>query len=187
MYAAERKPDYESSTSGHEQSPQQAPARSRHTPIWANKPLQAQLTVNETGDAYEQEADALADQVMRMPEPQVQRCACGGDPGPDGECASCRAKRLSVQRKAANLGKRAGEAPASVHRTLSRGGQPLDGSTRQSMESRFGTDFGDVRIHTDTQAAQSARDVNARAYTVGNDVVFGSGQYACLGRAQATT
>ena len=151
--------------------------RPTYSPAWADTPVQTKLTVNQPGDASEQEADALADQVMRMPEPQVQRCACGGDPGPDGECASCRAKRLSVQRKATRPGKTAGDAPHSIHQTLSRVGQPLAGGTRRSMESRFGTDFGDVRVHTDSQAAQSAQDVNARAYTVGSNIVFGSGQY----------
>ena len=60
----------------------------------------------------------------------------------------------------------------------SAGGQPLDTSTRQFMESRFGNDFGDVRVHTDTRASDSAKAVQAHAYTVGNDVVFQSGHYA---------
>lgn len=148
------------------------------SPAWAHKPLRRKLAVNKPGDAYEQEADALAEQVMRTPAPSIQRCTCGGASGPDGECAQCRSKRLSVQRKASSGDMRAGDAPTSVHQTLSRSGQPLDHSTRKSMEQRFGTDFGDVRVHADSQAAQSARDVNARAYTVGNNVVFGPGQYA---------
>src|SRR5690349_16942909 len=58
------------------------------------KGIQAKLTVNQPGDAYEQEADQVAAHVMRMPAPQVQRaCACGGQAGPDGECAACKAKR----------------------------------------------------------------------------------------------
>jgi uncharacterized protein DUF4157 len=58
------------------------------------------------------------------------------------------------------------------------GGSPLDRDTRHFMESRLGDDFGDVRVHTDSKAADSARAVNAQAYTVGNDVVFQSGKYA---------
>lgn len=57
------------------------------------------------------------------------------------------------------------------------GGAPLGGQTRELMESRLGADFGDVRIHTDSTASESARSVQAHAYTVGNDVVFQSGKY----------
>ena len=56
-------------------------------------------------------------------------------------------------------------------------GAPLAGETRDFMESRLGADFGDVRIHTDSKASESARSVQAHAYTVGNDVVFQSGKY----------
>src|SRR5262249_53993224 len=106
----------------------------------------------------------------------VQRCPCGGIAGPDGECAACKAKRLGLQRKAVGIAHT--EAPPSVHQTLSKSGQPLDASARAFMEPRFGQDFSHVRVHTDPQAAQSAADVSARAYTVGNNVVFGAGQYA---------
>jgi hypothetical protein len=57
------------------------------------------------------------------------------------------------------------------------GGSPLDNQTRGFMESRLGADFGDVRIHTDSKASESAKSVQAQAYTVGNDVVFQSGKY----------
>jgi hypothetical protein len=57
------------------------------------------------------------------------------------------------------------------------GGQPLEAGVRSEMESRIGADFSDVRVHTDGQAAASAAAVQARAYTVGSDVVFNSGQY----------
>ena len=60
----------------------------------------------------------------------------------------------------------------------SAGGSPLDGPTRAEMEAGFGTDFGDVRVHTDGKASESAKAVHAQAYTVGNDVVFQSGNYA---------
>jgi hypothetical protein len=58
------------------------------------------------------------------------------------------------------------------------GGTPLDNDTRGFMESRLGADFSDVRVHTDATASESARSVQAHAYTVGNDVVFQSGKYA---------
>ncbi len=58
------------------------------------------------------------------------------------------------------------------------GGQPLDVPTRQLMESRLGHDFGDVRVHTDGPATESAKAVQAHAYTVGNDVVFQGDRYS---------
>lgn len=70
------------------------------------------------------------------------------------------------------------DVPPIVHEVLRSSGQPLDASTRAFMEPRFGHDFSRVRVHTDARAAESAREVNALAYTVGRDVVFGKGQYA---------
>jgi len=58
------------------------------------------------------------------------------------------------------------------------GGQPLPQSLRARFEPRFGHNFGGVRVHTGAQAAHVARSVNARAFTVGNDVAFGAGQYS---------
>jgi outer membrane protein OmpA-like peptidoglycan-associated protein len=140
-------------------------------------PLQAKLTVNQPGDMYEQQADHVAAQVMRMPEPNVQRrCACGGVVEPDGECEACKARRLGIQRKAESVGRM--EAPPSVHQALHSSGQPLDTATRAFMEPRFGHDFGGVRVHTDGKAAESAKAVSAHAYTVGQNVVFADGRYA---------
>ncbi|HEX7288140.1 MAG TPA: DUF4157 domain-containing protein [Candidatus Angelobacter sp.] len=68
-------------------------------------------------------------------------------------------------------------APPIVHQVLNSPGQPLDTSTRSFFEPRFGHDFSKVRVHTDDRAAESARAVNALAYTVGRDVVFAAGQY----------
>jgi hypothetical protein len=62
--------------------------------------------------------------------------------------------------------------------TILGAGMPMDAAVRSDMETRLGHNLGDVRIHTDSQAAESARAVNARAYTVGKDVVFAEGEYA---------
>lgn len=68
-------------------------------------------------------------------------------------------------------------APPVVHEVLGEQGRPLNAETRALMESRFGHDFSKVRIHADGKAAESAQAVNATAYTVGSDIVFGTGQY----------
>jgi Domain of unknown function (DUF4157) len=107
-----------------------------------------------------------------------RRCTCGGAPSVDGECAECRAKRLVGSQRAPGSRSRAPETPAVVHKVLSSPGQPLDDPTRAFMEPRFGHDFSRVRVHTDSRAEESARVVNALAYTLGQDVVFGEGQYA---------
>jgi hypothetical protein len=69
------------------------------------------------------------------------------------------------------------EMSSIIHKVLNSSSQSLDVGTRAFMEPRFGHDFSKVRVHADTKAAESARAVNALAYTVGNDVVFGAGQY----------
>jgi outer membrane protein OmpA-like peptidoglycan-associated protein len=106
-----------------------------------------------------------------------RKCACGQHTISGGECTECRRKRLSIQRRAANQAAPA-TVPPIVHEVLHSPGQPLDPDTRTFMEPRFGHDFSRVRVHTDTRAGESARAVNALAYTLGQDVVFGAGQYA---------
>jgi hypothetical protein len=70
------------------------------------------------------------------------------------------------------------EQRSPVHDVVgSGGGSPLDAGVRSNMESAFGADFGDVRVHTDDRASKSAEAVGANAYTVGSDVVFKGGQY----------
>ena len=83
----------------------------------------------------------------------------------------------AVQRKASS-GNAVETAPPAVDKTLRASGQTLDKGTRSDMETRFGHDFSQVRIHTDAEAAASARAVNASAYTVGRDIVFGTGQFS---------
>jgi hypothetical protein len=72
----------------------------------------------------------------------------------------------------------ASDTPPLVHQVLGSPGQPLDRSTREFMEPRLGADFREVRVHTDAEAAASARLVGAQAYTVGQDVVFDAGKFS---------
>jgi hypothetical protein len=140
--------------------------------------LQKRLEVGRTDDPLEHEADHVAERVVRGTgaRPVVQRaCACGGTPGPDGECAACRAKRLEMKRRA--TGTSTAVAPPIVHDALRSPGRPLEPSVRAFFEPRFGRDFADVRVHTDGRADASARGLNAAAYTAGRDIVFAAGRY----------
>ena len=125
--------------------------------------IQAKLAVNTPGDVFEQEADRVADQVLSAPvAPVVGALPC-------------------IQRFSGRSDQSEGKwwtAPASVDRVLASSGKPLEPALRHDMEQRFGHDFSRVRVHTGGAAEQSAREVNALAYTVGQDVVFGLGQYA---------
>ena len=104
-----------------------------------------------------------------------RKCACGGSPGLDGECEECRSKRL--QRRSAN-NVEPNTVPPIVHEVLRLPGHPFDPQTRVFFEPRFGHDFSKVRVHTDARAAESAKAVNALAYTVGRNVVFDEGRFS---------
>ena len=104
-----------------------------------------------------------------------RKCGCGAHMPAGGMCADC-AKRL-LQRKPG--GNTAGSGvPAIVHEVLRSPGQGFDPAARRYFEHGFGHDFSHVRIHADGRAAESARAMGAQAYTVGRDVVFGTGRYA---------
>ena len=129
------------------------------------EPLQTKLRINEAGDQYEQEADRVAEQIMRMP--------VLGSKGEKSSSVFPLIQRREVGEGIANM-----EAPSLVNNVLTSSGQPLDAATQAYFETRFGHDFSKVRVHTDERAAESAHTVSALAYTVGRDVVFGAGQYA---------
>lgn len=150
------------------------------TPLHASAPvtIQPKLAINTSGDSYEQEADHVAEQVMHISVPQLQRaCACGGS------CSGCQTKQTGQEHQPLQT-KRVGSsdagqsaAPPIVHEALASPGQPLDPAIRAFMEPRFGHDFSKVRVHTDERAQMSAMTIGAHAYTVGNDIVFGVGRF----------
>lgn len=120
--------------------------------------------------------NATASSIPAVPRPLLQRkCSCGGSHGVEEECADCRAKRLALQRKPDD--RSSGYVPPLVYEVLRSPGRPLDEETRVVMEAHLGHEFSHVRVHADGKAAESARSVGARAYAVGHQVVFGSGQY----------
>jgi Domain of unknown function (DUF4157) len=104
-----------------------------------------------------------------------RKCACGQHTG-GGECEECRKKKQTLQRKVGRGAEPVG-VPPIVHEVLRSPGKPLDPGIRASMEHHFRQDFSRVRIHAGSHAAESATAVNALAYTVGANVVFGAGEY----------
>ena len=122
--------------------------------------MQAKLSIGASNDPLEQEADRVADQVLAAP----THSAVSG-------------KSLRIQRFAANTSEYGRTAPASIDRVLASPGRPLEPTLQQDMEQRFGHDFSHVRVHSGAAAEQSAQEVNANAYTVGHDVVFGAGRF----------
>ena len=176
-------------------------------PLWQTLALnsvrvQTKLAVSQPDDPHEREADRVAEQVMRMADPVVQanhagptiqrKCApCGTGGAPCPACAEEEEKISSAKtwmqrqsdREASGEGESAAaqnEAAPTVegHVNSLGSGTPLPLSVRGFFEPRFGRDFGDVRVHTGTRAAAAAKSVNALAYTVGSNIVFGDGQYS---------
>jgi hypothetical protein len=123
--------------------------------------LQTKFRVNEPGDIYEQEADRIADQVIATPAHTRVSSA-----PPD------------IQRFSGQPSGVMDVAPASVDQALATPGTPLEPALRRDMERSFGHDFSRVRIHSDTAAKQSASKLNAHAYTVGDNIVFGASSFA---------
>lgn len=148
--------------------------------------VQTKLAVSEPGDEFEQEADTVADQVMRMPDPMVQRQRkdCSHTSAPDqGNEERGQLDMGWLAPAGGAIQRRAHDAvppshgPAGAGALVSSGGEPLDPVTHQFMASRFGVDFSEVRVHHGALASGSAAELNAAAYTLGNNVVFGAGRY----------
>jgi Domain of unknown function (DUF4157) len=139
---------------------------------------QLKLKIGEAGDVYEHEARQISEEVIRMPEPQLQRASNwrqGGDRRESEQLGAGHDRLQTTCLRSSDTGK--GAVRPLVNEVLRAPGEPLDSTTRASMEARFGRDLGQVRVHADQRAAQSARGLNALAYTVGKDIVFGAGQY----------
>jgi hypothetical protein len=166
-------------------------------------PLQRKLAIGSVNDPLEAEADRVAEHVTRPAAPSPlalraspphlsRKCAhCeekeqlqikstnSAGPQLSRKCAHCEEEDKTLQTKSANpVAPATGEAPGIVHDVLRSPGQPLDPASRSFFEPRFGRDFGRVRIHTGTHAAESARQVNALAYTVGPNIAFGANRFA---------
>jgi hypothetical protein len=156
--------------------------------------IQAKLAVSQPDDEYEREADDVADQVMRMPEGKIEAAGRDADIKPPPRiqrlCSACEDEELQRRmeegdevkelRRKVDAGAN-GEVDASMESVIESirgGGRPLPPSAREFFEPRFGYDFSQARVHTNPHAAELARSLQAQAFTVGRDVVFGDGQFA---------
>lgn len=109
----------------------------------------------------------------------IQPKRIGGDTAGDAHEAEAEsASRAVAESRSVNPTFRRAPSVLSSEDLNAGPGRPLDAGVRSEMESRFGHDFSGVRVHTDARAQESARAMNALAYTVGRDITFGSGQYA---------
>ena len=135
--------------------------------------FQPKRAIGPAHDAFEAEADRVAEAAVRGGNFIPPKLRVG--PAVQRKCAHCEEEETAVQRKGS------GDVPAAtpaVETTLAQPGQALDASTRSWAESGLGYDFSAVKIHTDDAAALSAASIRARAYTSGNDIVFGTGEFS---------
>ena len=154
-------------------------------------PIQCSLTVGAPDDPLEHEADAMADTVMRMPnKPDTSKMSdtFSGSSFLQRKCAACEEEE-KAQRKPLSASitpfiqtKTNGEGTTSASLSSkinsSRGnGSSMDNGTKTFMESRFGSDFSSVKIHTGSESVMMNRELSAKAFTVGNDIYFNEGQY----------
>ena len=142
---------------------------------------QAKLTVGAPNDAFEREADQVADQVMRMPEPGVQRMCSHCRKEMEGEgvvrrkCSKCEEEEMRAKEEPGRTPS-VPEGFESRFAALQGGGRPLPASERAFFEPRFGRDFSNVRLHSGPAAGELARSVHARAFTLGDSIVLGPGE-----------
>jgi hypothetical protein len=143
--------------------------QSAEVPFFAPQ-VQPKLIVNAPGDALEKEADRVAESIT------------GGSPEKITPAAPATVQRKEEEAAVMTAQpETAPEIPGSFEQSVAAkkgGGQPLPGATREEMEEGIGADFGDVRIHTGTEAAGLSQSISAQAFTHGNDIFFNEGKYA---------
>jgi hypothetical protein len=121
--------------------------------------VQPKLEINQPGDHYEQEADAMADRVMHL------------------QSMHATISPIMCKNEGAGNGVQASSLLISSINACNGGGYPLPPSTRDLMENAFSTDFSRVRVHTDTKASEMSKGIDARAFTTGSDIYFKEGEY----------
>jgi Domain of unknown function (DUF4157) len=145
---------------------------------YVRRMLQGGRRVSSPTDAHEREAEQAAERATRADADAVNSDADAvNEEATERSSAELKSK---VLRSAKDAGQAAmTDAPPVVRGAIQAPGQPLDARTREEMETRLGgEDFSSVRVHTDERASDSARELDADAYTVGREVVFGAGRYS---------
>lgn len=141
-------------------------------------PVQRALQVSQPGDRWEREADEMADEVMRMPDPAlsttrgwglVQRC-------PDGSCSTDDDGEVMRRADNGSSWRAPGPAPAALISSLA-GGRRMTSGERSFFEPRFNRDFSSVRIHDNAQASTAARSIHALAFTRGHAIGLAANSY----------
>ena len=148
--------------------------------------IQTKLAIGSPTDALEQEADQVAEHVIGMSDeasenPPLALSSASGSAA-QRKCAACeeedkKKKKLQTKRTSSADSDKGLDA-GMAEQVAGRGGEPLPSELGTYFESRFGLDFSNVRVHTDSEAAEGARAVQARAYTIGHDIVFAQSEYA---------
>jgi len=139
--------------------------------------FQPKLSINQPNDVFEQEADHVAEQVMSRNAPS-SKPSFFSPVAIQRKCSECEEEeKKSVQRKESDNNTGSSSLQTGNYISSVSGGKPLGNDERSFFESKMGYDFSNVRIHNDTSANQSAKNINALAYTHGNDIVFAQGQY----------
>ena len=137
--------------------------------------IQCKLSIGSSDDPLEHEANTMADKVMRMPENGLIQRKCSSFEEED----KVRRKPLAsfIQKKGSQGGMVASDSVSNRINSSRGKGSVLSGNTKSFMENRFGTDFSNVNIHTGGEAVQMNQKLNAKAFTVGNDIYFNKGHY----------
>ncbi|MCO4294464.1 DUF4157 domain-containing protein [Solitalea sp. MAHUQ-68] len=140
--------------------------------------IQPKLTINQSNDSYEQEANSIAERAVKSEiQPPFFLAKGNSNNNLQRKCAACEEEE-KLQLKSETASNSNSEITSSgIHQVIGSTGKSLDCSTKDFMETRFGYDFSGVQIHNDQTANQSSADINAKAYTHKNHIVFGAGQY----------
>ena len=160
-------------------SPTERDNSARH-PVLA---FQRKREIGSVDDPLERDADETAEHVLRMPEP-ARNAPTGSSLHMQRKCTLCTREdkdldgKLAWMPMAPSVDVPSSSVPPIVHHVLRQPGHQIDRLTRDFLEPRFGCDLANIRVHTDYAAGDSARAVNARAWTVGKDIAFAPGQYA---------
>ena len=132
--------------------------------------VQSKLKIGQPNDKYEQEADRIAEQVIKMPESQIQKKTCSSCNESDEE---------NIMTYSNGTASEFADTKIENEISNSKGrGKGLPPDTLEFMESRFGTDFSNVKIHTDQQSTELNEKLNAQAFTLGNDIYFNSDKFS---------